>query len=90
MRRTRLDIINDMLKASSKDGVKKTHIMYKARLSFKQLNEYLSLLKKRGLVNIENNNGNTTYKTSEIGTAFLKKYEDMDLNKIINNNVPID
>ena len=78
MRRSRLEIINDMLKAS-KNGVKKTHIMYKAKLSFSQLEVYLSFLKERGLIeNKKDNNGKIRYKTSEKGYKVMKKIDEIE------------
>ena len=48
-RRGRHDIIMKMLKVG-KNGEKKTNIMYKAHLSFSQLEQYLNALKKAGFI----------------------------------------
>lgn len=48
-RRARHDIIMKILKIA-KDGEKKTNIMYKARLSFSQLEQYLGALEKAGFI----------------------------------------
>ena len=48
-RRARHDIIMKVLKIA-KDGEKKTNIMYKARLSFSQLEQYLGALEKSGFI----------------------------------------
>jgi len=48
-RRARHDIIMKILKIA-KDGEKKTNIMYKARLSFSQLEQYLGALEKSGFI----------------------------------------
>ncbi|MDH5266975.1 MAG: winged helix-turn-helix domain-containing protein [Candidatus Bathyarchaeota archaeon] len=42
-RRARHDIIMEILKVAKK-GMKKTHIMYKAKLSFDMIEKYLSAL----------------------------------------------
>jgi predicted transcriptional regulator len=52
IRRTRLEVLNDMLTAIQKaqGKIKPTHLMYKANLSHKLLNSYLNDLISRGLV----------------------------------------
>jgi predicted transcriptional regulator len=51
-RRTRLDVLNDMLMAIQKaqGKIKPTHLMYRANLSHKLLNQYLNDLLSRELV----------------------------------------
>ena len=48
-RRARHDIIIKILR-TARDGEKKTNIMFKARLSFSQLEQYLSSLEKGGFL----------------------------------------
>ena len=82
-RRSRIEIINDILTAS-KNGAKKTDVMYRANLSFGQLQRYLSFLVDRGLIsNRRNDDGKVRYKTSERGKKVLEKYK--ELNNLINN-----
>ena len=50
-----------MLKIA-KDGEKKTNIMYKARLSFSQLEQYLGALEKAGFITETSGIWNTTEK----------------------------
>jgi len=47
--RSQVDIIADVLHETV-GGAKKTHIMYSCNLSFRQLQNYLSLLLDRGLL----------------------------------------
>jgi len=61
-RRVRHDIIMEILK-TAENGVKKTHIMYKAGLSFPQLESYLTALKKADFITEKSN----IWKTSEEG-----------------------
>lgn len=56
-------------------GAIKTRIMYRAFLSFPQLNEYLELLTDSGL--LEYSEGERKYHTSEKGRYFLKMYKDI-------------
>ena len=75
-RRDRLYIIAQILDIT-KSGCLKTQIMYRANLSFAQLNEYLSFLTKIRLITIQNENNRTIYKTSTKGNRYLEKYEDI-------------
>lgn len=60
-RRARHDIIMSVLKIA-KNGEKKTNIMYKARLSFSQLEQYLGALEKAGFITETSGIWNTTEK----------------------------
>jgi predicted transcriptional regulator len=60
-RRARHDIVMEILKAA-KDGMKKTKIMYKASLSFPQLEHYLTALKKASFITEESGIWKTTEK----------------------------
>ena len=72
-RRDRLDIISEILDIA-KDGRLKTQIMYRANLSFSQLNDYLDVLTKMGLLQVKKENRKTTYKTTDKGYRYLEKY----------------
>ena len=72
--RSRTQIVSKILEAA-KGGVTKTKIMYKAFLSYNQLNEYLSLLIENNL--IEYLDGTQTYKTTEKGLNLLKMHNEM-------------
>jgi predicted transcriptional regulator len=75
-RRDRLYIIAEILHIA-KSGCLKTQIMYRANLSFTQLNEYLFFLKKMGLLEIQTENKKTLYITSDKGYKYLEKYNDI-------------
>ena len=60
-RRARHDIVIEVLK-SAMNGTKKTNIMYKANLSFTQLELYLTALKKAGFITEESGIWKTTEK----------------------------
>jgi predicted transcriptional regulator len=82
-RRDRLYIIAEILEIA-KGGSLKTQIMYRANLSFAQLNEYLSFLIKMKLLEIKNENNKNTYRTTDKGEKYLEKYE--DLANLLGNN----
>jgi predicted transcriptional regulator len=75
--RGRLDIIADILEASYNE-TKKTYLMYRCNLSFKQLKYYLVFLLKNGLLCTVINNGNLNpgaFKITDKGKKFLKAYK---------------
>lgn len=80
-RRDRHDIVAEILK-TARGGKIKTHIMYKAKLSYSQINEYLNLLITKGF--LENTTMQrkrqviTVYKTTKKGIEFLDHLESMD------------
>jgi len=80
-RRDRLVIIAEII-GLAKKGISKTHIMFKANLSFSQLNLYLDLLSNTSLLEKISINGKVVYKATEKGLKFLvKQQEAIDLLK---------
>jgi predicted transcriptional regulator len=75
-RRDRLFIMAEIL-TIAKDGSLKTQIMYRANLSFAQLNEYLNILTKMNLLEIQNENNKKIYKTTAKGNKYLEKYKEI-------------
>ena len=73
--RSRTEIVCNILDATNGGGANKTKIMYAAFLSYAQLKEYLSVLIDNNL--IEYSDGNQTYKTTEKGLNYLKKYREI-------------
>jgi predicted transcriptional regulator len=75
--RGNLDIIADILNAC-RGGVKKSYLMYRCNLSFKQLKHYSRFLLINGLIRLnlqetEYNGG--LYEPTEKGRQFLKAYK---------------
>jgi len=86
-RRDRLYIIAEILDIS-KDGVLKTQIMYKANLSFSQLNDYLKFLVNLNFLEAKKIDGRIIYKTTEKGLRYLDNYKEiLQLLKNTKNNV---
>jgi predicted transcriptional regulator len=71
-RRDKLCIIAEILEIA-KEGTLKTQIMYKANLSFAQLNEYLKFMLKIQLIEKVANAGKDVYITTEKGLDFLQR-----------------
>ena len=78
-KRERLHVIRDILNViKAKDGkIKPTHILYKANLSHRMMNEYIDELILRGLILQQNTKKGKTYSMTEKGFGFLKKYGQM-------------
>ena len=72
--RSRTEIVGNILDAAN-GGATKSKIMYKAFLSYGQLKEYLSVLIENNL--LEYIEGTQTYRTTEKGINFLKKYDEI-------------
>lgn len=75
-RRDRLYILAEILNIA-KGGSLKTQIMYRANLSFAQLNEYLNFLTKMEFLEIQNENRKNNYVTTSKGDRYLEKYTDL-------------
>jgi predicted transcriptional regulator len=74
-RRDKLYIIAEILEIS-KRGVLKTQIMYRANLSFTQLNEYLGFMLKNELLKKFPFNDKQIYKVTNRGLKFLQRYHE--------------
>jgi len=85
-RRDKLYIIAEILEIA-KDGILKTQIMYRANLSFTQLNEYLKFMLKTNLVDRIVENDKEIYKATQKGLEFLQRYREItELLKTDNGN----
>lgn len=81
-RRTRIDIISDILTAIQNKGgrIKPTHLLYKANLSYQLLSEYLEELQEKKLVGEEivgKKQAKKEILLTEKGYDFLDKYNQM-------------
>lgn len=72
-----MDILARMLEVA-KEGSLKTQIMYKANLSFTQLNEYLTFLVQNDFVKVTfNEDGREIYVITEKGKNFLQRHYEL-------------
>ena len=80
-RRDRHDIVAEILRTAM-NGKIKTHIMYRAKLSYSQINEYLPMLVEKGF--LENNkvtHGRQTtavYRTTSKGLQFIENLDSIN------------
>lgn len=75
-RRDRLTIMAQILNIARK-GIIKTQIMYRADLSFIQLNEYLSFLQEVKLLEVDSKDGRVMYKTTSKGFKYLQTFAEL-------------
>jgi len=76
-RRGEVQILMDILSISL-NGVKVTHLMYKANLSYSTLRRYLFRALDRELIsNARNSDGSVVYRTTEKGKVLLNKLRDV-------------
>ncbi len=76
-RRGEVEILIEILGISLR-GVKVTHLMYKANLSYSTLRRYLSAMLKRGLiVKVCNNDGSVIYRATEKGKLALSRLKEV-------------
>jgi predicted transcriptional regulator len=68
----------------ARDGTLKTQIMYKANLSFAQLNEYLRFMLKTHLLKKLKANGKEIYDATEKGEDFLRRH--FELTELLKEN----
>jgi len=93
-RRDKLYIIAEILDIA-KEGTLKTQIMYRANLSFTQLNDYLKFMLRIKLLDKILENDKEKYKATEKGLNFLQRYREItellraDENENHKNNVKI-
>jgi predicted transcriptional regulator len=93
-RRDRLYIIAEILEIA-REGTLKTQVMYRANLSFTQLNDYLRFMLKISLLNKVSENGKEIYRATMKGMDFLQRYREIvellktEENNDRNNNIKI-
>lgn len=71
--RGKIQIIGDVL-ALATSGIRKTHIMYKANLSYEQVYLYLEELVRKRLIAQDVSHDAVVYRTTEKGRQFLLYY----------------
>lgn len=71
-RRDKLVIMTEIIEIANK-GSSKTHIMFKANLSFSQLSEYIGFLLNYNLLSKVEDTGKTVYKSTERGLDFMER-----------------
>lgn len=77
-RRDRHDIVAEILRTARRGGIK-THIMYKAKLSYSQINGYLQVLVDKGFLEnmtiSRNRHSVTVYRTTPKGLLYINNLD---------------
>jgi predicted transcriptional regulator len=80
-KRTRIEIIHDMLHTISSRGgkIKPTHLMYKANLSHSQMKQYLDELMEKSMIEEVHNrkDGRKMLAITDKGIAFVNQFNQM-------------
>ena len=79
MKRSKIDIIYDMLKAIEEKGGKilPTHLLYKSNLSHQRMKLYLDELKQRNMINETTHKEKLHYGITDEGRKFLQNFKQM-------------
>lgn len=79
MKRTKIDIVYDMLKAIEEKGGKiiPTHLLYKSNLSHQRMKLYLDELKQRNLIAETTHKDKLHYELTDAGRKFLQNFKQM-------------
>jgi len=76
-RRGEVQILTDVLSISL-NGVRVTHLMYRANLSYSTLRRYLVAMLNQGLIgNVRNSDGSVVYRTTEKGRLLLDRLKEV-------------
>jgi predicted transcriptional regulator len=78
-KRSRIDIIHDIILSIQRKGgkIKPTHLMYKANLSYNQMNLYLEELMKKGVITKITEKKSNYFIITEKGYSFAQKIMEM-------------
>jgi len=77
MKRTKLDIVHDMLKAIEQKGgrIIPTHLLYKSNLSHQRMKLYLEELKRKNLIVEVEHKKKMHYELTDNGRKFLQNFK---------------
>ena len=73
-RRSKMEILMDIVQAAGFRPVRISHIMKDANISYSELRSMMDRLEKKGLVKGEDSYDGRFYQTTEIGLAVLEDY----------------
>ena len=79
MKRSKLDIVYDMLRAIEEKGGKiiPTHLLYKSNLSHQRMKLYLDELKQRNMIAEKHEKDKLYYELTDEGRKFIQDFKKM-------------
>lgn len=77
LRRTKIEIINDILKSIQGKGgkIKPTHLLYKSNLSHTKMKEYINELKEKDMISEELEENNKYFRITDKGLKYVSEYK---------------
>lgn len=77
IRRTKIEIIHDILSAIQKKGgkIKPTHLLYKSNLSYKKMLEYVNELISKEMVKEDVVKDKRVYAITEKGAVYIQEFK---------------
>lgn len=77
VRRTKIEIINDILRSIQNKGgkIKPTHLLYKSNLSHTKMKDYVNELKNKGMVAEELEKDKKYYRITDKGLKYIAEYK---------------
>lgn len=77
VRRTKIEIIHDILKAIQDKGgmIKPTHLLYKSNLSHNKMMEYINELKKKNMIEEKSDGKNRFYLITDNGIRYINEFK---------------
>jgi predicted transcriptional regulator len=77
IKRSRFEILAEILKLAAGNGVNITRIVYRTNLNFKIARLYINYLIEKEMIEKIEDNGKTKFRTTEKGKNFVEKYNGM-------------
>ncbi len=76
-RRSRTEILLNILESLTSGSLKKTHIMYHCNLSWSMVNEAIVTLSDKALIILENNQGQRKYSITDKGLRMIELHRQL-------------
>ncbi|WP_290724939.1 winged helix-turn-helix domain-containing protein [Archaeoglobus sp.] len=78
MKRSKVEIVAEILQICSGNGVNITKIVYKANLNSKVAQDYVNCLLREGFIESVLDGKRTKYRTTGKGREFIKKFREIE------------
>ncbi|KUJ93483.1 MULTISPECIES: winged helix-turn-helix domain-containing protein [Archaeoglobus] len=78
MRRSKIEIMAEILQTCSGNGVNITKIVYRVNLNSKVAQDYINCLLKEGFIEPVTDGKRTKYRTTEKGREFIQKFSEIE------------
>ena len=85
VRRSRMETMFDILSTIAAGTEKPTHIMYKANLSWKVMQQYMKRLESQGAIEPKDEQGRRVYRLTEKGFRLLEQFNSVREGLLLQN-----